>query len=354
MIQAFDASSPCKAEPQLALSSWPSIRSRLEMFQHPQWRRGVWQLVSTGGLLVALIVAMYAIPWRLSWIGLGLALPAAGLVVRLFIIQHDCGHGSFFRSKRANDVLGWCCSLVTFTPYANWRHQHAHHHAVWNNLDRRNGGSDIYSSCLTVAEYRALPLFRRLTYRFAMHPLISLLMLPPLIFLILYRWPFDTPSRMKLERLSVWLTNLALLALYGGLAMILGFWSMLMVHLSIMVIASTVGVWMFSIQHRFERAIWARQDSWTPVEAALRGSSYLRLPKIMHWFTGNIGFHHLHHLAPRIPNYHLPACQTACAHLLPAGNTISFWQALRAYRFTLWDEERERMVGFHEIGVQHA
>lgn len=354
ITQASDVPSPGQAEQQLAGPNQPAIRTRLAAYQRPELRSSIWQVASTGGLYAALLAAMYAMPWRLSWLGLVLALPAAGLVVRLFIIQHDCGHGSFFRSKRANDILGWCCSLATFTPYANWRHQHAHHHAVWNNLDRRHGGADIYSSCLTVAEYRALPSLRRLLYRLAMHPLIALLVLPPLIFLVLYRWPFDTPSRMKRERVSVWLTDFALLAVYGGLAIILGFWSMLMVHLSIIVIASTIGVWMFSIQHRFEHAVWARQDNWTPNEAALRGSSYLRLPRIMHWFTGNIGFHHLHHLAPRIPNYRLPACQDACAPMLPPGNSISFWQAFRAYRFTLWDEERERMVGFRKIGARHA
>ncbi|MGE0418462.1 MAG: fatty acid desaturase [Acetobacteraceae bacterium] len=354
MTRTPEAPSPDWVEPLTPVPSPRSVRSRLAAFQVPDRRRSIWQVTSTGALYLALLAVMYAMPWDIAWLGLGLAVPAASMVVRLFIIQHDCGHGSFFRSKRANDILGWCCSLATFTPYANWRYQHAHHHAVWNNLDRRNSGTDIYSGCLTVAEYCALPPFRRLVYRVSMHPLVALLILPPLIFLVLFRWPFDTPCRSNRERLSVWVTNFALLAVYGGLAVILGFWSMLMVHLSVMVIASIVGVWMFSIQHRFEHAMWDRQDSWTPSGAALQGSSHLRLPRILHWFTGNIGFHHLHHLAPRIPNYRLVACQAACEPLLPTSNSLSVWQAMRAYRFTLWDEERKRMVGFRDIDAPCA
>lgn len=346
----------CRPDP--ASTSLPSdteayaaIRPMVARFQKPVAWRGIWQLVTTTSMLFGLLAVMYALPTSWWWLNLLLALPAAGLVVRVFIIQHDCGHGSFLASRRANDVIGWCCSLLTFAPYSNWRHQHAHHHAVWNNLDRRNSVTDIYSTCLTVREYRALPLLPRWLYRLALHPIVALILLPPVVFLVVYRWPFDTPARMKKDSASVWYTNILLLAAYGGLAMAFGLLTVLLIHLTVMLYASIIGVWLFSIQHKFEHAQWARQTRWTPAEAALLGCSYLRLPVLLKWFTGNIGYHHLHHLAPRIPNYRLAACHDSCQSLLPESNTISLWQALRCYRFILWDENRNRLVGFREAWI---
>jgi len=322
-----------------------TLRPGLAAFQAPVLWTSVWQIVSTASLYMALLAAMYALP---AWCGVFLAIPAGGLLVRLFIIQHDCGHGSFFQSRRANDMLGWCCSLLTVTPYANWRFQHAHHHATWNNLDRRTGWSDIYSNCLTVAEYRALSPFRRLVHRVTLHPIVAQLLLPPIVFLILFRWPFDTPMRTNKERFSVLRTNLALIAVYGGLALWLGVLPVLLVQGSTIAVASIIGVWMFSIQHRFEDAVWARQEKWNAPEAALLGSSFLRLPAVLQWFTGSIGYHHLHHLAPRIPNYRLEACQHAFASLLPTDNALTIRQALGAARYTLWDETTGRMVRFRD------
>ena len=322
----------------------------LARYQAPIARQSIWQLTSTAGLFLVVLACMYVALHVTFWITLALAVPAAGLVVRLFIIQHDCGHRAYFRSRRVNDIVGLGCSLITFAPYANWRQQHALHHAVWNNLDRRDRGLDIYSSCMTVHEYQALPPFRRLLHRFLLHPLMSQLLLPPLIFLVLYRWPFDSSHQRNRERISVWITDLALLALYGSAALVLGIGPVLLVQLTIMIIASIVGVWLFSIQHRFESAVWMTQAAWNPKEAALHGSSYLRLPRVLQWFTGNIGFHHLHHLSPRIPNYRLEQCQRALAAILPVENVLSLGQAFRAARFTLWDEDRGRMVRFGEVG----
>jgi omega-6 fatty acid desaturase (delta-12 desaturase) len=257
---------------------------------------------------VALWAAMAASLDIGYWLTLFLAVPTAGFVVRIFITQHDCGHGAFFRSRRANDTVGRLCSVVTFTPYGNWRRQHAEHHAHWNNLDHRYSGADIYSTCQTVAEYQRLTPWRRRLQRMIHHPIVKLAILPPLVFLLLYRLPFDTPSGWRNERRSVHWTSGALALLFAGLGLAIGFEKTLLVELPIMVLASMTGVWLFSVQHRFESALWARQTEWNPTDAALEGSSHLELPRLLRWFTGNIGFHHIHHLNPRIPNYHLKEC----------------------------------------------
>ena len=297
---------------------------------------------------LALCALMYA-TLRVSYaLTLALAFPAAGFVIRLFIIQHDCGHGAFFRSRRANDIVGTLCSVLTLTPYDNWRRQHAGHHANWNNLDRRLSGADIYSSCLTTAEYHALGPPQRLMYRITRHPIVSLVVLPPLVFLLLYRVPFDTPRAWRKERFVVYATNLAILAAIVALGLVLGFRPVLLVQLPITIIASIVGVWLFSVQHRFEKTLWARQPDWKHRSASLLGSSYLHLPRVLQWFTGNIGFHHVHHLNPRIPNYLLEASHNADP-ALQAAPQLTLWTGLKAGRFCLWDETRHTMVRFADL-----
>lgn len=321
------------------------LRRAIHRFQHPLWRRSVIQAVSSFGGFIAVCSLMHLLVPVSPWASLALAPLAAVFVIRIFIIQHDCGHRSFFRSRPANDWLGRVCSLVTFTPFANWRRQHARHHASWNNLDTRPDGIDMYSSCLTVNEYRQLNRFRRFQYRVLYHPVVALLILPPLIFLVLYRLPFDTPGEWVAERRSVHFTNLSLLALLVGLGFILGFRAILLVHLPIMLIASTIGVWLFSVQHRFQGTIWARAEDWDGTTAALQGSSYLNLPRALHWATGNIGFHHIHHLNPRVPNYRLQDCHHAISGTRHVKG-ITFLQAIRGASLALWDEENRQMVGF--------
>ncbi len=310
-------------------------------------------LVQIGTTILPLVLAIAAMHAGLAmgwwWLVPLLALPAAGLTVRTFIIQHDCGHGSFLPGRRANDVLGRLCAVLTLTPYAHWRRQHAQHHGTWNDLDRREGrGSDIYSTCLTVEEYRALGTWARRRHRVARHPAVALILLPPLIFLFVHRVPFDTPAAWRGERRSVQLNNLALLALHGGLGFALGFGPTLLVLLAVMVPASIAGVWLFSLQHHFEGTHWARHESWDPVTAAMGGSSFLRLPRVLQWLTGNIGFHHVHHLAPRIPNYRLEACHNAHP-AFGAVPVLGIQEGLRASRYALWDEAEDRMVTFAEI-----
>jgi omega-6 fatty acid desaturase (delta-12 desaturase) len=276
---------------------------------------------------------------------LALVVLAAGLLVRVFIVQHDCGHGSFFRSRRLNDLVGMACSVLTFTPYASWRRQHSCHHRNWNNLDRRESGADLYSSCITLAEYQALSPWRRWVYRLTRHPVFTQIVLPPLIFLVLYRVPFDTPKSWVRERRSVYWTNLAIAVVLGGLALLVGVRQVLLVHLPVMVVASMMGVLLFALQHRYEGVLWARQPEWGMADAALGGSSYLKLPRILQWFTGIIGFHHIHHLSPLVPNYRLQRCHEAVPALQAA--TVLTWRDIAgALRMTLWDEQARKMIPF--------
>jgi omega-6 fatty acid desaturase (delta-12 desaturase) len=321
---------------------------KVARYRGPVLRKSLWQAASTFAAFAIVCAAMYASAAISYWLVPGLALLAAGLVVRIFIIQHDCGHGSFFRSRRANDALGMVCGVITLTPYAHWRRQHAGHHAHWNNLDRRFSGVDIYSSCMTVAEYRALSPLRRVVLRCAYHPLVSAILLPPLVFFVLYRLPFDTPRTWRRERRAVHGTNLAIVTAFTGLGLLLGFERMLAVHVPIMVVASIVGVWLFSVQHRFEATLWLRQANWTFEAASLRGSSYLRLPRVLQWFTGNIGFHHIHHLNPHVPNYRLEACHRAIPGLQDVP-TLGIREGMKAITFVLWDEDRARMVPFRAV-----
>ena len=337
------------AEATVRLPDQRLPRDALARFQSPSLARSVAQLAGNALAYVALLWLMYASLAVSFWLTLALAVPAAGFVVRLFIIQHDCGHAAFFRARWANALTGWLCSLATYTPYASWRRQHAGHHAVWNNLDQRHAGADIYSSCLTLREYQALTPHRRWRYRLARHPVVAQLLLPPVVFLLLYRLPFDMPRGWKKERRSVQATNLALGAMLSGLGLTLGLGPVLMVQLPIMVLASIIGVWLFTVQHRFEESQWARQAEWSHAGASLHGSSCLRLPPLLQWFTGNIGFHHVHHLLPRIPNYRLQACHEAVPALAEGVTTLTLREALHAPSYALWDEDHGRMVRFPEL-----
>lgn len=322
------------------------ILSESMAFQKPILARSLVQLSTSFGGFFATCAVMYLCVTVSFWIALPLSVLAAGFLVRIFIIQHDCGHGSFFRSRRANDLIGMLCSLMTLTPYAFWRRQHARHHGSWNNLGRRKASQlDIYSSCLTVTEYRALDPWRRAIVRLTYHPIVAHLLLPPILFMFIYRAPFDAAKNWQSERYALYLTDIALVVFFSGLGFILGYGQVAVVQLPIMVWASIVGVWLFSVQHRFEGALWASEGSWNFNAAALGSTSYLRLPRILQWFTGNIGFHHVHHINPRIPNYRLEACHEANDGL-HAAPQLTLGAALRALRYTLWDSDLERLVSF--------
>jgi omega-6 fatty acid desaturase (delta-12 desaturase) len=339
---------PDSGEPSPGPIARPNIgalRAIAARFRTPTIGRSLGQVIDTFGPFLLLWAAMY---WSLGvsyWLTLALAVPAAGLVVRIFIIQHDCGHGSFMKKRWANHAVGWLCSLATLTPFDSWKRQHALHHANWNNLDRRESGRDIYSVCITLEEYRAMSMWGRLRHRLEQHPLVALVLVPPLVFVLLFRVPFDSPRAWRRERRAVWLTNLALLAVFGTLALTLGWRELLLVQAPITVIASIVGVWLFSLQHRFERTYWARADKWNAADASLLGSSFLRLPKVLQWFTGSIGFHHIHHLDTGVPNYRLEACYASDPGMRTAP-TMGILGGFRAWRYALWDEAAGHMVPF--------
>lgn len=347
-LQAFSGSS----EPERSVErlkhdeTRAALRAAVAPFQRSRTARAVWQLVSSAGLYVTTLVLMYWSVHISYWLTLALAFPAAGFLIRTFIVQHDCGHGCFFASKRLNDAIGTVFGVLTLAPYGNWRRQHAQHHANWNNLDRREHGADIYSACLTVEEYRARSPLQRLLYRLPRHPLFAHFVFPPLVFLLLYRFPFDTPRTWTAERRSVWATNAAIAGWVVLLGTLLGFGAVAMVQLPIVVITTITGVWLFSVQHRFETARWLRAGEWNFQLAAMAGSSYLKLPRWLQWMTGNIGFHHIHHLAPRIPNYRLEDCYRSTA-ILREQPPLSLRTALRAPSLTLWDEASAKLVGFN-------
>jgi acyl-lipid omega-6 desaturase (Delta-12 desaturase) len=329
------------------------LRAAVAPFEAPSLQLAFYQIATSIGLYVGIVALMY---WSLSIsyvLTLALAFPASALLVRVFIIQHDCGHGSFFASKRGNNILGAVCGVLTLAPYTHWRRQHDAHHSNWNNLDRRESGADIYSTCLTVKEYRALTPWQRFFHRLSRHPLIIYGVIPPLVFLVLYRTPFDTPKSSTQERRSVWLTNFALLAVFIGLCLAFGFKNVVMVHLPIVFITTVVGVWLFSVQHRFETARWMRRGEWNFADAALEGSSYLKLPRILHWLTGNIGYHHIHHLSPRVPNYRLAACHQSNAVLRP-DMPLTLDRAFGAASLTLWDEAQKKLVRFRDAAPSPA
>lgn len=323
------------------------VRQAAAAFARPNGWMSILQLFTSFGPFLAGCAAMYLVYPVSGLLTVALAVPTGALLIRIFIVQHDCGHGSFFASRRANTAVGWACSLITLTPYANWSRQHGLHHADWNNLDRAGGGSDIYSACLTVSDYLALSPWRRFLYRLPRHPLIANVLLPPMVFLLLYRVPFDTPRAWRRERWSVYLTNAALVCLFGSLVAFLGWREVLLVHLPIMVVASILGVWLFSLQHRFETARWTAKSEWSFVPAALDGSSWFRLPRALHWLTGNIGFHHVHHLNPRVPNYRLREAHEAVQAVRPV-QPLSLRRGLAATFLTLWDEQRGRLVRFRD------
>ena len=265
-------------------------------------------------------------------------------MMRLFIIQHDCGHGSFLKSKTANDIVGSVIGVLTLTPYFHWRRQHSIHHATAGNLDRRGVG-DVYT--MTAQEYLASSKWKRLGYRLFRNPLVMFGLGPFYIFVLSQRLPTGMPRTYRREWASVYWTDLAIAAIAIVMGLTIGIKEFLMVQLAITLIGSTLGVWLFYVQHQFEGTYWARNDRWDFAQAALKGSSYYKLPRLLQWFSGNIGVHHIHHLSPRTPNYLLQKCydENPVLHKEP----LAFWTSLRCIFLNLWDEQQQKLVSFRSL-----
>jgi omega-6 fatty acid desaturase (delta-12 desaturase) len=325
-----------------AMSAW---NARLAPFMQPDPKRSIWQLVSTAALFVTSWVLAY---WSLHisyWLTLALALPTSFMLIRLFIIQHDLGHGSFLKSPRVAGIIGGILGVVTLVPYNYWRRTHAIHHATSGNLEHRGFG-DI--NTLTITEYLARSPWGRFKYRLYRHPLVLFGVGAVLHFFVKHRIPTIVPPTWHRERRSILLTDLGLLGAIVVVGLLIGFKELALVHLPVALISCSMGVWLFYVQHQFEPTYWEHDAHWDYGQAALQGSSYYVLPQPFQWLTGNIGLHHIHHMNARIPNYRLPTVLKK----FPELNKVTHITALESFKcisLTLWDEAEKKLVPFSKV-----
>jgi len=319
--------------------------SKVSLYKRPADGRATMELLATAVPLAGLWFLMWYLSSISAWLSLLLAPVAAAFLVRLFMIQHDCGHNAFFSSRRLNDWAGRILGVFTLTPYDFWRHSHALHHAGSGNLDRRGIG-DI--DTLTVQEYLARSRWGRLRYRVYRHPLVMFGVGPAYLFLLQHRVPVGGMRRGIMPWASTMLTNLAALALAAVIIQFTGLQAFALVHIPIVIISATIGVWLFYVQHQFERTYWEREPDWSHPDAALHGSSFYDLPRPLMWLTGNIGVHHVHHLSSRIPFYRLSDVLSDHPELRDVGR-ITLGQSLRSVRLTLWDTDLGKMVPFKAV-----
>ena len=326
-------------------------------YKTPHAGKAAFQLANTLLAFVSVLTVMLAGFYHQAyWVEAILLIPASLLLVRVFVLQHDCGHGSFFPSKRANDITGSVLSVLTFTPYDLWRRAHNMHHTGSGNLDRRGTGS---IDTLTVREYAALTPWQKFVYRFYRHPAVLLVFGPPVYVLIMQRFP-PTRSVPYLDKYiglplsqtlrSAMLLNLSLVGFYGAAMMIFGVKAVLAVYLPVIITAYWFGQWLFYMQHQFENTSWEYDEKWNFAEGAVNGSSFYNMPRILHWFTGNIGYHHIHHLCASIPNYNLQACFENNEALSKPHSSLTLFESLKCMHLALWDEGKRRMISFRELG----
>lgn len=327
--------------PSASAGGEPAWQEITAPYRKPDPVRSWWQVINS--------LVPYAVLWYLMyrslevsyWLTLALAIPAVGFLIRIFIIHHDCGHGAFFRSRRLSEIVGFVTGVLTFTAFRSWRRGHALHHATSGDLDRRSVGGEVWT--LTVEEYLEAPRATRLAYRVYRNPIVMFVLGPLYLFLVSHRFAYKS-ARWR-ERWDVWRTNLAIAGLVVGLGFAMGFEAYILIQLPIIWIGGSLAIWLFYVQHQFESVYWERHESWEYVPAAVHGSSFYKLPALLQWFTGNIGYHHIHHLNPRIPNYYLQRChdENPTFATIPV---ITLRASLRSATFRLWDEKRRRMVGF--------
>lgn len=319
-------------------------RQAVAGFQQSDWRISVWQLINSIGPYFILWYLAYRSLGVSYWLTLLFAVGAALFVLRIFIIFHDAGHGSFFKSRKANDITGIITGIMTFTPYYAWRHSHAIHHATAGDLDHRGVG-DVWT--LTYDEYHTLPLWQRALYRVYRNPFVIFVIGPTIDFVVLQRIPRMNAAAKRREKNSIYVTNLALLTIAVVMSLLIGLKAYILVQLPIIAVASSLGVWLFYVQHQYENVYWERHENWDFATAALFGSSFYKLPKLLQWFTGNIGFHHIHHLSPRIPNYKLETCHEQNP-VFQQVEPLTLRTSLKSLRIRLWDEDRHRVIGYHK------
>ncbi len=348
---SLDSATMPVADPGAATSA-DSLRAQARAFarhcahyRNPDARRAITQMCTTSVPFLVLVTVMIWLTGYAYWATLLLAIPTGGLLVRFFIIQHDCGHGSFLGTRGANDILGRLMSILTLTPYGLWRREHAMHHAGSGNLERRGVG-DIET--MTVEEYLAAGRFQRIRYRIYRNPAFLFGLGVPIYFLILQRSPWGHGLPFRDAWKSTLGLNLAIAIVYGSLSWFIGLGTLLAVMLPIVVVASAAGGWLFFIQHQFENTHWEPTEAWDFQTAAVHGSSYYALPKVLQWFTGNIGLHHIHHLNSMVPNYRLQECMDALPALASV-NRLTIRQSLRCVRYTLWDSASRRLIAFSDL-----
>jgi omega-6 fatty acid desaturase (delta-12 desaturase) len=320
----------------------PEMRSIIQSYARPDLRKGIWQLVNT----VLPCLGLWALTFyslRFSyWVTLGLSVLTAAFLVRTFIIFHDCGHGSFMRSRRANQIIGFFTGILTLTPHHRWWADHSRHHATTGNLDRYGIG-DVWM--LTVDDYARAHWLKKIWYRTYRHPFFMFVVGPFFIFALIHRIPRKGSPRS--ENMSVIWTDLVLVIIWTAFAFTIGLKSYLMVHVPILGFSGMAGLWLFYVQHNYEHAYWKKTDEHDPAAAALLGSSYFKLPGVLQWFSGNIGFHHIHHLSPRVPNYSLESCYRSLPNI-PEVTTLGLRTSLRSLSLRLWDDANQRMISFGE------
>lgn len=321
----------------------------LNAYRTPSRFRSLTEILITIVPFTALWIAMWL---SLQWsylVTLAVGVFAAGFLVRLFMIQHDCGHGAFFKRRGVNDWVGRAISVLTMTPYDHWRRSHAIHHAGSGNLDRRGIG-DIKT--LTVAEYLSLPRRGQLAYQLYRHPLVMFGLGPAYLFLLQHRVPNGDKLFDRRAWLSPMTTNVAIAAVTMVVIWFVGVWPFILVHAPIVLLAGSIGVWLFYVQHQFEETSWSKEPSWTVQDAAMHGSSYYDLPLVLRWLTANIGAHHVHHLCSRIPFYRLERVLREHPELREVGR-ITMLESLSCVPLVLWDETLEKMISFRDLRTRH-
>ncbi|MGX4587561.1 fatty acid desaturase [Paenibacillus chitinolyticus] len=320
-----------------------NLKKDVAPYEKTDTKSSIRQIFNT---IVPLLLLWYAAYASLSvsyWITLPLTLITAGFVIRTFIIFHDCCHQSFFKSRRANDILGTITGVLTLCPYEQWKYSHSVHHATSSNLDKRGTG-DMW--VLTVEEYAAAPWFRKAAYRIYRNPLVMFGLGPIAVFLIQYR--FNRKKAKRKERINTYVTNILIVLLYALMCWLIGWQAFVLVQAPVFFVSGLLGIWLFYVQHQFEDSYFEKEDEWSYVKAAVDGSSYYQLPKVLQWITGNIGYHHVHHLSPRVPNYHLEKAHNSTPPLQKA-TTITLRTSLQSLRFRLWDEKGKTFVSFKDV-----